>query len=83
MQQVCVSDKGDDKNDGLSLEAPIKSWIVFVACLGPAPYSFHQEQQDPTQNPRQPYRNKCQLSPTAPVGNGKSLPQFSTPPFFA
>ena len=25
MQQVCVSDKGDDKNDGLSLEAPIKS----------------------------------------------------------
>ena len=25
MQQVYVSDKGDDKNDGLSLEAPIKS----------------------------------------------------------
>ena len=25
MQRVYVSDKGDDKNDGLSLEAPIKS----------------------------------------------------------
>ena len=25
MQQVYVSDKGDDKNDGHSLEAPIKS----------------------------------------------------------
>ena len=25
MEQVYVSDKGDDKNDGLSLEAPIKS----------------------------------------------------------
>ena len=25
VQQVYVSDKGDDKNDGLSLEAPIKS----------------------------------------------------------
>jgi hypothetical protein len=31
--------------------------IVFVACLSPAPYSFHQEQQGPTQNPRQPYRD--------------------------
>ena len=33
MQQVYVSDKGDDKNDGLSLEAPIKSlkrlWVLW------------------------------------------------------
>jgi hypothetical protein len=50
--------------------------IVFVACLWPAPYSFHQEQQGPTQNPRQPYRDKSQQSPTAPVGDGKSLPEF-------
>src|SRR5262249_6353298 len=50
--------------------------IVSVACLWPAPYSFHQEPQGPTQNPRQPYRDKSQQTPTAPVGNGKSLPQF-------
>ena len=31
MQQVYVSDKGDDENDGLSQEAPIKSLKGFAS----------------------------------------------------
>ena len=61
--------------------------IVFVAFLWPAPYSFHQEQQGPTQDPRQPYRDKSQLKPTAPVGDARacwsSFLQPSTPSFLA
>src|SRR5262249_47731617 len=50
--------------------------IVFAVCLWLAPYSSRQEKHAPPHKPRHPHRNKCQLGPTAPVGNGKSLPEF-------
>jgi hypothetical protein len=46
---------------------------ISDASFRPAPYSSHEEKQAPSRKPRQHNRNECQLSPTSPVGDGKSL----------